>query len=119
MQDINSLTIVGRLVNDVEISVTKSGTTVGKFAIAVNGYKDDEVSFLNVVIWGKLADIVNQYGGKGKQVVVQGKIKQERWEKDGQKREKVSIIADSVQLIGGKKSAAENSNQGKDDNVPF
>lgn len=83
-------------------------TTVAGFGIAinrkftVNGEKREEVTFVDVTCFGKLAEIVCKYVNKGDQLIVLGRLKTESWEKDGQKRSKLVLIADSVQFVGGK-----------------
>ena len=106
--DINHVTIVGRLTRDAEISYLPSGAAVAKISIAVNrGRKNgdqwvDEVSYFDSAIFGKTAENLKPYLSKGKQIGLEGHLKQDRWEKDGQKFSRVSIIADNVQLLGGR-----------------
>jgi single-strand DNA-binding protein len=108
-QDINSVVIVGRCTRDAELKFTSSGTAICNFSIASNrsvkrGEKwEDETSFLDLTLWSKQAEGLNKYLTKGQQVVVKGELKQERWERDGQKHSKLTIAVDSVQLIGGKR----------------
>jgi len=111
MQDINSVTIVGRLTRDAELKMTAGGTACAKFSIAVNRRKKqgdswvDEASFFDAVLWGKLAEAMQQYLTKGKQVAIQGELRQSRWEQEGQKRSRVEINVDNLQLLGGKSDA--------------
>jgi single-strand DNA-binding protein len=105
--DINSVVLVGRLVRDAELRYTNAGTAVCKFSLAVNRRKrtgdtwDDEVSFFDIVLWGKQGEAVSRYLEKGKQVSVAGELRQNRWEQDGQTRSKVEVVALNVQLLGG------------------
>ena len=123
--DINSVTIIGRLTRDIELKSTAGGTTVGKASIAINrrvkrgGEWTDEPSFFDVVMFGKTAENIAKYAGKGKQIGISGELEQQRWEKDGQNRSKIVIIANSVQLLGGKSDGGGNSGGFDDDNVPF
>ena len=106
--DINHVTIVGRLTRDAEISYLPSGAPMAKISIAVNRSRKngdqwvEEVSYFDSAIFGKTAENLRQYLSKGKQIGLEGHLKQDRWEKDGQKFSKVSIIADNVQLLGGR-----------------
>lgn len=116
MSDINSVTILGRLTMDTELSYTPSNNTaLAKFSIAVNGRKKDDpedVSFFNIVVWDKMAEICAKYISKGSQVCIQGTLKQSRFtDKDGNKRSSVDIIANSVQFIGGKKDSSPGEQQ--------
>lgn len=111
MSDTNHVVICGRLTMDAELKFIPTGTAVAKASIAVNRYagqnKDEEVSFFDVTIWGKQAEGLNQYLTKGKQVVISGELKQERWEKDGQARSRVEIVARQIQLVGSKDDKSE------------
>lgn len=106
--DINHVTIVGRLTRDAEISYLPSGAAVAKISIAVNRSRKngdqwvEEVSYFDSAVFGKTAENLKPYLSKGKQVGLEGHLKQDRWEKDGQKFSKISIVADNVQLLGGK-----------------
>ena len=108
--DINLVTLVGRLTREAELKYTNSGLAVCKFSLAVNRRKrsgdqwTDEVSYFDVVLWGKQGEAIQQYLGKGKQIAVSGELRQNRWEQDGQKRSKVEIVASNVQLLGGSSS---------------
>lgn len=109
MTDINRLAIIGRLTRDPEnLAYTAGGTARLNISIAVNrsekrgGEWADKASFFDVTVWGKTAESIKPYLSKGKQVAVDGYIDQQRWEKDGQKFSRVVIVANSVQLLGGK-----------------
>lgn len=107
MADINSVVLVGRLTRDAE---RRGENGPLSFAIASDrrvkhGEEwSDEASFFDVEYWHKSLD---KYLVKGKQIAVSGVLKQDRWEKDGEKRSKVVILADNVQLLGGGNSASE------------
>ena len=107
MADINHVVLVGRLTRNAELKYTNSGAAVSKFGIAINQRRKkddqwvDEVNFFDVVLWGKSAESINQYLVKGKQVGIEGQLRQDRWEQDGQSRSKVEIVASNVQLLGG------------------
>jgi len=109
-QDIVSVFAIGRLTKDAELRYTSGGLAIAKFSIACNSRSKkgdqwiDEASFFEVSVFGKSAETLNQYLIKGKQIAVQGRLKQERWESDGQNHSKIVINADSVQLLGGDKN---------------
>lgn len=102
MTDLNRVVLIGRLTRDCDVSFSSQGTPIGKFAIAVNGYKD-EVSYIDCVMFGKLAESIGKYMTKGKQLAIDGAIKQDRWEQDGQKRSRINIVVNNVQLLGGER----------------
>lgn len=118
MTDVNSVNIIGRLTRDLgenDFGYIGTGTARANVSIAVNRSKKqgdewvDEVYYFDITIWGKTAENLKPYLTKGKQIGVSGHLKQDRWEKDGQKHSRVSIVADNVQLLGGK---SENSSDG-------
>lgn len=121
--DINHVTIVGRLTRDAETSYLPSGAAVAKISIAVNRSRKngdqwvEEVSYFDSAIFGKTAENLKPYLSKGKQIGLEGHLKQDRWEKDGQKFSRVSIIADNVQLLGGRSNGG-GSGYGEDASAP-
>lgn len=105
----NLVVIIGNLTRDVDMKYAPTGTAISGFTVAVNetykpagGEPKQEVSFFDVVSFGKTAENCAEYIGKGSKVLVQGKLKQETWEKDGQKRSRIKIIANSVQFLSKK-----------------
>lgn len=106
--DLNSVALVGRLTRDAELSYLPSGMAVAAMSVAVNRSRREndqwieEANFFDISYFGKSAEALKQYLTKGKQIAVQGALKQDRWEKDGQKFSKVRIVANSVQLLGGR-----------------
>ena len=117
MGDLNCVVLVGRLVDDADLKYTKDGMAVSKFRLASNFYqgreKEDGVSFFDVTSWGKQAEGLNQYLTKGKRIGVQGELRQERWEKDGQKQSRVTITAQSIQLLDSKEATEQKPQQQK------
>lgn len=107
MADINNVVLVGRLTRDAELKYTTSGQAVCKFSIAVNRRRkngeqwEDEANFFDVVLWGRQGEALGQYLLKGKTIGVEGELRQDRWQQDGQNRSKVEIVADNIQLLGG------------------
>ncbi len=107
----NKAIIIGNLARDPEIKYTNSGTAVAKMAVAVNrtwmrdGQKQEEVDFIPVVVWDKMAENCEKYLTKGSAVLVEGRISVRSYEKDGQKRYATEIVAQTVQFLGsGQKS---------------
>jgi len=117
--DINTVTLVGRLTRDIEVKETSSGG-IGKFSIAVGKRLKrgeqwvDETDYIDCVMFRSLQ--LAKYMVKGKQIAVQGSLSQSRWETpEGQKRSKVEVKANVVQLLGG-----ERQSQGASHNeIPF
>jgi single-strand DNA-binding protein len=107
MTDLNHVILIGRLTRDAELRYTASGQAVCKFSIAVNRRRkngdqwEDEANFFDIVLWGRQGESLNQYLVKGKMIGVEGELRQDRWQQDGQNRSKVEIVANNLQLLGG------------------
>jgi single-strand DNA-binding protein len=137
LRDLNKVTLIGRLVRDVEARELNSGTRVANFALANNYSKkvgdhyEDAVSFIDCEAFRGWEQI-EQYLTKGKQVAIEGSLRQDRWEdKEGNKRNKIKILVDSIQLLGGQGNGEANgsapspstpsSSEGQmfNDDIPF
>lgn len=135
MSDINRVILVGRLTRDAELRYTNGGMAISKFSVAVNGSKKegdiwvDDASFFDIVYMGKAAEAVNQYIKKGSQIAIDGKLKQNRWDQEGQSRSKIEVVANHVQLLGGGKKEGKRpepqaeydkrASEGFEDDIPF
>jgi single-strand DNA-binding protein len=115
MADLNHVTIIGRLTRDAELKYISSGQAVCKFSIASNYRKKegdqwkDEANFFDIVLWGRQGETLNQYLVKGKMVGIEGELRQDRWQQDGQNRSKVEIVADNIQLLSSSGSGGGGS----------
>ena len=107
MNDLNNVILTGRVTRDVELKYTTSGTAVANFSIAVNegikqqdGRWEDVANFFEITLWGKQAETMSRFLTKGKQVTVQGRLKQQSWQsEDGSNRSKVTVNAQFIQLL--------------------
>ncbi|MFA6855608.1 MAG: single-stranded DNA-binding protein [Treponema sp.] len=121
MTDMNHVFLIGRLTKDLGAD-ERSFAYVGNgqlaranVSIAVNRSKKegdqwtDEVNYFDITIWGKTAENLKQYLMKGKQIAVDGYLKQDRWQKDGQNFSKITVVANSVQLLGGKSDGGQSA----------
>jgi len=106
--DLNVVTLVGRMTRDGELAYVGGGTPVLKVSIAVNRRRkvgdkwEDEVHFFDCEYWGKAAESIHQYTTKGKQVGIQGELRQDRWtDTDGKNRSRVKVHVNVFQLFGG------------------
>jgi single-strand DNA-binding protein len=112
---LNKVFLMGNLTRDPELRYIPSGTAVANFTVAVNRpYKDstgerkEEVSFIRVVVWGKMAETCGEYLTKGRPVLVEGRLKSRSWEdQTGQKRGALEVVANSVQFIGSRAARQE------------
>jgi single-strand DNA-binding protein len=109
MNDLNQCQFIGRLGKDVELRYTPTNDPVANISLAC-GWKNKEkegTEWINVTAFGKLAEVVAQYLSKGSQVFVQGKMKTEKYTKDGVDRYSTKIIADKIQMLGKKSDTIE------------
>ncbi len=103
--EINSIVIGGNLARDVELKDTSTGRKVCTMVVAnnrtymSNGNKMKETAFVDVEVWGVIAENCAKYLKKGSPVVVVGRLKQDKWEQDGQKRSRLKIVATNVQFL--------------------
>ncbi|MBI4826746.1 MAG: single-stranded DNA-binding protein [Nitrospirae bacterium] len=111
----NKVILMGNLTRDPEVRYTPQGTSVCNFGIAVNRkYKQgdemkEEVTFINIVVFGKQADSCGKYLSKGNPVLVEGRLQEQRWEtEDGQKRSKHEVVAQQVRFLSKKDSGGMN-----------
>ena len=114
MTDLNHVVLIGRLTHDVELKYLPNGSPVANLSIAVNRNKKEgdqwieQTSFFNVQLWGNSAENLKQYLVKGKMIAVDGELRQDRWEKDGQTQSKVYIYSRNIQLLGGRDGGSGN-----------
>ena len=109
--DLNNYSVIGRMTRDLDeraFAYTSNGKARLNISIAVNdGYGDNQyTSYFDVVVWGKTAENIKPYLGKGKQICINGRLRQDRWENNGQKNSRVVIVAETVQLLGGRDNGA-------------
>ncbi|MDR0525174.1 MAG: single-stranded DNA-binding protein [Spirochaetaceae bacterium] len=109
MRDLNHVMVIGRLTRDAELKYTANGQAVCRFSIAVNRNKkigdqwEDEANFFDIVVWGRQGqnlENIMKYLIKGKQIGIDGELRQDRWVQDGQNRSKIEIIANNFQFLG-------------------
>ncbi|MFA5010084.1 MAG: single-stranded DNA-binding protein [Patescibacteria group bacterium] len=107
MRDLNKVMLIGNLTRDPELRTTNSGQTVASFAVATNrswndaqGVRQDAVEYIDIVAWGKLAEIVGQIYRKGRRTYVEGRLQTRNWEaQDGTKRYKTEVVASDLILL--------------------
>ena len=114
MADLNNYSVIGRMTRDLDeraFAYTPNGKARLNISIAVNdGYGDNQyTSYFDVVVWGKTAENIKPYLGKGKQLCINGRLRQDRWESNGQKNSRVVIVAETVQLLGGRDNGSRNA----------
>ncbi len=108
MASFNRVVLLGNLTRDIELRYIGSGTAVTDIGLAVNDRVKkndqwvDETTFVDITLWGRTAEVANEYLSKGSSVLIEGRLKLESWEKDGQKRTKLKVIGERMQMVGGK-----------------
>jgi len=111
---INKVTLIGNVGQDPESKFTPSGAQVVTLSLATTrswkdkqtGQKQEETEWHRITMWGKLAEITAEYVKKGSQLYIEGRLKTTQWEKDGIKRYSTGIIADNMQMLGGRPDGA-------------
>jgi single-strand DNA-binding protein len=111
MASFNKVILLGNLTRDPELRYTPQGSAVCEFALALNsvytnkqtGQKVEEVSYIDLVAWGKTGETIAEYMKKGRQIMVEGRLKQDRWEaQDGKKMSKVRVTVESFTFVGAR-----------------
>lgn len=110
MANLNKVMIIGNVTRDPEVKYTPKGSAVTDLGIAVNRtYKvgeerKEEVTYVDVTLWGRLAEIAGEYCRKGKPVYIEGRLQLDSWEDkaSGQKRSKLRVVGEEMQLLGPK-----------------
>ena len=124
MADFNSVVLLGRLARDPELRYVGSGAPVCSFSVATNqnytksdGQKAQAVTFVDVTAWRRLAEICNQFLKKGRQVLVTGTLKQDRWvdTKTQQPRSKLKVVAREVKFLGPRPDAEPEEERAQED----
>lgn len=118
---VNKVIVLGRLGQDPELKYTPSGSSVCNFSLATSeswndknsGQRQERTEWHRIVVWGKLAELCNQYLSKGRQAYVEGRLQTRSWEdKDGNKRYTTEILANTVQFIGANTGAGAGQSTG-------
>lgn len=112
MASFNRVIILGNLTRDVEVKYLQNGSAVGELGLAVNrtwfdkqsNQKKEEVTFIDVTLWGKTAEIAGQYLAKGRSVLIEGYLKLDTWDdkQTGQKRSKLRVVGEHMTMVGSK-----------------
>lgn len=121
MANLNKVMIIGNLTADPEVRTTPRGTSLTELRLAVNrvtsgqgeGERREEVTFLDVTCWGRTGEIAAQYLAKGRPVFIEGRLQQDTWEdkQTGQRRSRIRIVAENLQLLGGRDGGAQGGYQ--------
>lgn len=136
MSSFNRVILMGNLTRDPEVKHVPSGSAVAQIGLAINrvwfdkqsNQKKEEVTFVDVTLWGRDAEVAGEYLKKGSQALIEGRLALDQWDDKatGQKRTKLKVVAESLKLFGGRRESSgepsadesSGSNEGGSD-VPF
>lgn len=106
MASYNRVILVGNITRDIELKYTQGGTAVTDVGLAVNDRRKtatgewiDETTFVDVTLWGRTAEVASEYLGKGSPILIEGRLKLDTWETEGQKRSKLRVVCDRMQML--------------------
>jgi single-strand DNA-binding protein len=109
MASYNRVILVGNLTRDVELKYTQSGLAVTEVTLAVNDRRKtqtgewvEETTFVDVTLWGRTAEVASEYLGKGSPLLIEGRLKLDQWETEGQKRSRLRVVGERMQMLGAK-----------------
>lgn len=120
MPNLNKVLLMGNVTRDPEVKYTPKGTAIAQIGMAINrtwsddsGQKKEEVTFVDVEFFGRVAEIAGQYVKKGNPLFVEGRLKLDTWDDKatGQKRSKMKVVCENMQLMGGKPSGEQKPQQ--------
>jgi single-strand DNA-binding protein len=120
MASFNRVILMGNLTRDIEVRYLQSGMAVADIGLAVNDRRKnqqtgewiEEVTFVDITLWGRTAEVAGEYLGKGSPIFIEGRLKLDQWEKDGQKHSKLKVIGERMQMIGSKGGGGGNRGGG-------
>ncbi len=134
MANFNRCILVGNLTRDIELKHTPQGTAVTEIGLAINERRKtkddeyvDETTFVDVTLWGRTAEVAAEYLHKGSPALIEGRLKLDTWETDGQNRSKLRVVGERLQLLGSPPSKRDDDEVSQaatigsnaDDDVPF
>jgi single-strand DNA-binding protein len=118
MASFNRVILVGNLTRDVDLRYTPSQTAVTDIGLAVNDRVKknnewvDETTFVDLTLWGRQAEVANEYLSKGAPVLIEGRLKLDTWEQEGQKRSKLRVVGEKMQMLGGRSGGGSGGGPG-------
>jgi len=127
MASFNKVILLGNLTRDPEVRYTPKGSAVCDLGLAVNrnytldnGEKREEVTFVDVVLWARLAEIAGEYLKKGRPVFIEGRLQLDTWDdkQSGQKRSKLRVIGETMQLLGSRPGGGGGGGESSDEERP-
>ncbi len=121
MASFNRVILVGNITRDIDLKYTQSGLPVTEIGLAVNDRRKtqsgewvEETTFVDVTMWGRTAEVASEYLSKGAPVLIEGRLKLDTWETDGQKRSKLRVVCERMQMLGARGAGSGGAGGGKD-----
>jgi single-strand DNA-binding protein len=111
MANVNKVILIGNVTRDPEVKFTSKGSAVTDIGLAINrnytldnGEKREETTFVDVELWGRLAEIAGEYAKKGRSIYIEGRLRMDTWEdkSSGQKRSRMKVVGENIQLLGNR-----------------
>lgn len=111
MANVNKVILIGNVTRDIEVKFTPKGSAVADVGLAINrkysldsGEKREETTFVDIELWGRLAEIAGEYAKKGSPLYVEGRLRVDTWDDktSGQKRSRMKVVGENIQLLGGR-----------------
>jgi single-strand DNA-binding protein len=127
MASLNRVMLIGNLTRDPEVRYTPKGSAVADLAIAVNrnytaenGEKREEVTYVDIVLWAKLAELAGQYLKKGRPVFIEGRLQMDQWEdkQTGQKRSRLRVVGENMQFLDSRRDGGGAGENGEESHGP-
>lgn len=128
MANLNKVLLLGNVTRDPEVRYTPKGSAVCDLGVAVNrayttdsGEKREEVTFVDVTLWGRTAEVASEYLKKGRPVFIEGRLQMDTWDdkQTGQKRTRLRVVAENMQLLGGRPSGGgDSAGEGRQTSAP-
>ena len=117
--------LVGNLTRDVELRYLQSGTAVTDIALAINDRRKnqagewiEETTYVDVTLWARTAEVASEYLSKGSSVLIEGRLKLDTWESEGQKRSKLKVVGERMQMLGGRGNRESRPEQESESSQP-
>jgi single-strand DNA-binding protein len=126
MSSYNRVILMGNLTRDPELRYIPSGTAVCEFGLAVNDRRKnqqtgewiEDTQFIEITMWARQAEVASEYLSKGSPVFIEGRLKYDAWEKDGQKHSKLRVVGERMQFIGGRGEGSAPNRHSETDSQP-
>lgn len=127
MANLNKVLLLGNVTRDPEVRYTPKGSAVCDLGVAVNrayttesGEKREEVTFVDVTLWGRTAEVASEYLKKGRAVFIEGRLQMDTWDdkQTGQKRTRLRVVAENMQLLGGRPTAGADTGESRQASAP-